>query len=61
MHASVEEHLGGFCFLGIVNRVAMKAAEKVSVGSFEHKAKSGISGYQVVFIYRKRRGGMRAN
>lgn len=48
--------------MGIVNRVAMKAAEKVSVGSFEHKAKSGISGYQVVFIYRKRRGGgMRAN
>jgi len=48
IHSSVEEHLGSFQLLTIINKAAMNIVEHVSLlsigASFGHKPSSGIAG-----------------
>ena len=48
IHSSVEEHLGSFQLLAIIDKAAMKIVEQVSLlyagASFEYIPRSGIAG-----------------
>lgn len=58
MHVSVEEQLGGFCFLGIVHRVAVNIAGQVSVSPLGICQRVVFLGHRLD-LYTEGEGGMR--